>query len=96
MKRFKSIVMAALALVVASAYALPSTPALAQSSSALSIAPKKNYVIEPGKSVDDKLIIRNADKVKPLELTLRVVDFSYTDRGGTPKLFLDPNAEQTT
>lgn len=96
MKRFKSIVMAALALIVAGAYALPSAPALAQSSSALSIAPKKNYVIEPGKSVEDKLIIRNADKVKPLELTLRVVDFSYTDNGGTPKLFLDPNAAQTT
>lgn len=96
MKRFKSIVMTALALVVATAFALPSSPALAQSSSSLSIAPKKNYVIEPGKSVNDKLVIRNVDGVSPLNLTLRVVDFTYTDNGGTPKLFLDPNAPQTT
>ena len=96
MKRFKSIVMAALALVVAGAYALPTAPAFAQSSSALSIAPKKNYVIEPGKSVKDKLVIRNADGANQLNLTLRVIDFTYTDNGGTPKLFLDPDAEQTT
>ena len=95
MKRFKSIVMATLALVVAAAYALPSLPVAAQSS-ALSIAPKKNYVIEPGKSVKDKLVIRNADGTSPLNLKLSVIDFTYTDNGGTPKLFLDPNAPQTT
>jgi len=97
MKRFKSIVMAALALVIAGAYSLPSGPVFAQaSSSSLSIAPKKNYVIEPGKSVKDKLTIRNSDQSDALSLNLRVVDFTYTDKSGTPKLFLDPNAAQTT
>jgi len=96
MKRFKSIVMVALAFVVAAAYAVPPAQVSAQSSSALSIAPKKNYVIEPGKSVEDKLVIRNADSNKQLDLTLRVVDFTYTDNGGTPKLFFDPDAPQTT
>ena len=96
MKRFKSIVLATLALLVASAYVLPSIPVAAQSSAALSIAPRKNYVIEPGKSVKDKLLIRNVDSSNQLDLTLRVIDFTYTDNGGTPKLFLDPNAPQTT
>jgi hypothetical protein len=100
MKRFKSLVMAALAVVVAALYATPAVPVMAQSSStsssALSIPPKKNYLIEPGKSVKDKLTIRNLDTVNSLNLTLRVIDFTFTDDSGTPKLFLDPNAPQTT
>jgi len=98
MKRFKSIAMAACAVVIAVAFALPGTSASAQqaSSAALSIAPKKNYLIEPGKSVDDKLTIRNLDNNAELQLTMRVVDFTFTNDGGTPKLFLDPNAPQTT
>lgn len=96
MKRFQSIVLAVIAAVFAVAYALPTLPAHAQSSAALSITPKKNYVIEPGKSAKDKLTIRNLDNSKDLDLTLRVVDFSYTDDGGTPKLMLAEDAPQTT
>lgn len=95
MKRFKSIVVAALAVVFATANLLPAQSAFAQSS-ALSIPPKKNYVIEPGKSVNDKLTIRNLDTTSDLKLTLRVIDFTYTADGGTPKLFFDENAPQTT
>lgn len=88
--------MAACAVVIAATFALPSAPVSAQSSAALSIAPKKNYLIEPGKSVDDKLTIRNLDNNADLELTLRVVDFTFTNDGGTPKLFLAEDAPQTT
>lgn len=97
MKRLKNMVVVALAAVVTAAYTLvPALPAAAASSSALSIEPKKNYVIEPGKSAKDKITIRNMDTKVPLDLSLRVVDFSYTDDGGSPKLFLDNNAEMTT
>jgi hypothetical protein len=96
MKHFKSVILAACAVFVAAALTLPSAPVSAQSSAALGIAPKKNYLVEPGKSVQDKLTIRNLDNSQPLQLTLRVVDFTFTDDGGTPKLFMDPNAEQTT
>lgn len=96
MKRFKSIVIAGFVAVVAAAYALPAMPAMALDSASLSIAPRKDYVIEPGKSVDDTLIIRNLDPSDPLNLSLRVIDFTYTGNGGTPKLMLDPNAPQTT
>ena len=96
MKRFKSIVAAGFAVLMVVAYALPAAQASAVSSAALSIVPKKNYVIEPGKSIKDTLIIRNLDGSVPLQLTLRVVDFTFTDDGGTPKLMLDPNAPQTT
>lgn len=95
MKRLKRSIVAAIAVFVAVFYAVPAPTALAESS-ALSIAPKKNYVIEPGKSVNDTLVIRNLDNASDLELSLRVVDFSYTDNTGTPKLFLDQNAPQTT
>lgn len=97
MKRFKSIVFIAMALTIATTSALSALPAAAQGGSAsLSIAPKKNYVIEPGKSVEDTLSIRNIDSSEALQLNLRVIDFSYTDNSGTPKLFLDGDAPQTT
>lgn len=101
MKRFKSIVVMAIAvLATTTAYILPASPAMAAttntSSSSLSLTPKKNYVIEPGKSVSDKLTIHNLDSTAELTLSLRVIDFSYTDDTGTPKLFLAQNSPQTT
>lgn len=96
MKRLKSIVLAAFAVMVGAASVLPALPVAAQSSASLSIVPKKNYVIEPGKSAKDKLTIRNLDESSQLELNLRVVDFTFTDDGGTPKLFLAEDAPQTT
>lgn len=97
MKRFQSIVMASVAVLLAVACVVPAPTASAVSSSAaLSIVPKKNYTIEPGKSVDDTLVIRNLDTKLPLELSLRVVDFTFTDDGGTPKLMLDKDAPLTT
>lgn len=96
MKRFKSIVLAAAVFVVAVAQVVPAYTAGAVSSAALSIVPKKNYTIEPGKSINDTLVIRNLDADKKLELSLRVVDFTFTDDGGTPKLMLADDAPQTT
>lgn len=88
--------MAAFAVLVAVGYIMPALPASAVSSASLSIMPKKNYTIEPGKTVKDKLTIRNLDTKEPLELNLRVVDFTFTDDGGTPKLMLAADAPETT
>jgi hypothetical protein len=96
MKRFKSIFMAAFAVLIAVGYITPALPVSAASSASLSIMPKKNYTVEPGKSVKDKLTIRNLDDKQSLELSLRVVDFTFTDDGGTPKLMLAEDAPQTT
>ena len=96
MKRFKSIATAAFLVLATVAYALPALPAAAQSSASLSIVPKKTYTIEPGKSIKDTLTIRNLDAEKTLDLSLRVIDFTFTDDGGTPKLMLAENAPQTT
>lgn len=93
MKRFKSIVLAAMAVFLV-ASALPAPSASAQSSS-LSIAPRKDYVLEAGESADDKLVIRNLDKANDLELYLQVVDFSFTDDTGTPKLIMDQDTDPT-
>lgn len=83
------------AVVMAFGVLWPGGSVSAQSSAALSIAPKKDYVINSGDDVKDELRIRNLDDTKPLELSLRVIDFTYTDDGGTPKLMLDPEAPQT-
>ena len=94
MKRFKSIVLTLVAAVVI-AVNIPGPTASAQSS-ALSIAPRKDYVIEQGNSIKDSITIRNLDRTSGLNLNLRVIDFTYTDDGGTPKLMLDQDAEPTT
>lgn len=96
MKHFKGVVLSALAVLVAVTLAIPPQPVSAQSSAALSITPKKNYIVDPGDSVEDTLLIRNIDTSNELDLYLRVIDFTFTDQGGTPKLFLDPNEPQKT
>lgn len=95
MKRFKGIVLAALAVLLVAAY-IPVPSASAQSSAALSIAPRKDYIVDPGESINDKLTIRNIDTTKDLQLFLRVIDFTYTDDSGTPKLLLDQSVDATT
>jgi len=96
MKRFKSIALAAFAVFVAVGIFTPALNASAVGSASLSITPKKNYIVEPGKSINDKFTIRNLDNTEPLDLTLRVVDFTYTDNGGTPKINLAEDAPETT
>lgn len=68
----------------------------ATSSSGLSITPRKNFNIQPGSGVTDKLTIGNLDGGNDLNITFRVVDFTFMDETGTPKLFLAENAAQTT
>ncbi len=95
MRRLKSIFSAVLAVLIVAAY-IPVAPVEAQTSAALSIAPKKNYVMDPGETIDDTITIRNADTANDLFLSLRVIDFTYTDDSGTPKLMLDTDLEPTT
>lgn len=71
-------------------------PVEAQGSAALSIPPRKNYTIEPGSEINDTLRITNADRERPLYLNFRIVDFTYSDDGGTPKLDLSEDSPQTT
>lgn len=98
MKRVRNIgfIVAAFVGLCGVVFALPVPSVSAASSSSLSIEPRKNYVIEPGQTVPDKLTIQNLDPSAPLNLSLRVIDFTFTDNGGTPKLFLAENAPETT
>lgn len=101
MKRFKSIVLTTVAavFVVASIVVAPSASAETNGgtgSSSLSIAPKKSYVIDPGGTTSDTILIRNIDTRNDLMLNLSVIDFTYQDDSGSPKLMLNTNAEPTT
>lgn len=107
MKRFSSYLSAAIAALCLLISLLPSSSAMAAtaaqsstnssgySSAALSIEPRKNYVINPGQTITDTLQVGNLDSTSGLNVTFRVIDFSYTDLSGTPKLFLAQNAPQT-
>jgi len=94
MKRLFSYLGAALAVAAAVVSAVP-VPASAVGSSGLSITPRKNYIIKPGETITDKLTIGNLDNTQDLDLSLRMIDFTFTDQSGTPKLSLAANAPQT-
>lgn len=93
MKRFKSIVLAALVAVLVASN-IPVGSANAQSS-ALSIEPRKDFVIEAGDGADGTISIRNLDATHELKLYLQVIDFTYTDDSGTPKLLLGEGQDPT-
>ena len=95
MKRFISSLGASLALLVLLVGVMPASAATSGSSSGLSITPRKDYVINPGKTVHDKLRIGNLSGNAALTVSLRMIDFTFTDQSGTPKLFLADNAPQT-
>jgi hypothetical protein len=92
MKRVFSFLSAALAVLI---LAVSSSPASAIGSSSLSLQPRKNYVIKPGQTITDKLTVGNLDKTQDLSLSLRMIDFTFNDQSGTPKLALAQNAPQT-
>lgn len=96
MKRIIGIAVGAFTLAVSSVFVLSSAPVSAVGSSALSIAPKKNYVVTPGDTIEDTLRITNVDNTRPLSLQLSVIDFTYTDDTGTPKLIVDQDIPMKT
>ena len=96
MKHFRSVMFATLAILMGALAIIPADAVSAVSSSSLSIAPKKEYEISAGKSVHDTINISNVDNANDLDLSLRVIDFSYTNNGGTPKLMMDKNEPLTT
>ena len=95
MKRFFSFLGAALSVLLITVSALPTPTSALANSSGLSIQPRKNYLISPGQTITDKLTIGDLDNTADLNLSLRPIDFTYTDQSGTPKLNLAQNAPTT-
>lgn len=95
MKRMFRYLSAALAVFFVALSVLPASAATDSGSSGLSIQPRKNYIIKPGETITDKLIVGNLDNSADLSLSLRMIDFTYTDQTGTPKLNLAADAQPT-
>ncbi len=55
-------------------------------SNALAIQPRKDYNLQPGRSVSDTLTVTNRHQTEPLNLSLRIVDFQAQDESGSPLL----------
>jgi hypothetical protein len=89
--KYAGVVIAALVLLLSTAV-MPASAA----SAGLSITPRKDYQLEPGKTVTDKLQIGNLDNKQDLTVSLRVIDFSFMDDSGSPKLMVGENMPQTT
>lgn len=67
----------------------------ADTSSALSVTPRKQMVLNPGGSVSDTLIVTNLSHISALQVSLRVVDFTFYNQTGTPKFLIASNAPMT-
>lgn len=95
MKRILSMLSAALVALGLVVNVMPASAATSGNSTGLSINPRKNLIVDPGQTVKDNLIVGNLSNQLPLSISLRVVDFTFYNNSGTPKLFLAQNAPQT-
>ncbi len=95
MNRLKSTLLITCASVIAAASVLAFAPTSGAESASLGFSPRKDYVVEPGKTTNDTLTLSNKDRSATLNLSLRVIDFTYTDDSGTPKFMLAEDAPQT-
>src|SRR5690349_3560774 len=84
-------VMALLATVAV----LLAAPGARAESNGLGISPRKDYTVQPGKSVSDTLYIRNLSLNQNLQVSIRIVDFGAANETGTPALHLGENDPQT-
>jgi hypothetical protein len=97
MKRILSLISAALVILGVVVNVIPaSAAAVSGSSTGLSINPRKNLIVDPGQTLKDNLEVGNLSRSLNLSISLRIVDFTFFNNSGTPKLFLAQNAPQTT
>lgn len=94
MKHISNCVKGIILLIVCVFYSMPTVSA--QSASGLSIVPRKDYSLKPGQSLSDTLLVSNLNSKLSLSLTLKIIDFTYSNDSGVPKLLLSANAPQTT
>ncbi len=73
-------------LAVLAGFGISQLGQLSAQSNALAISPRKDYILEPGQSVDDTLTVTNRNNQEALNLELKVVDFQAQDETGTPEL----------
>lgn len=67
----------------------------AAQSNGLGISPRKDYSVQPGKSISDTVYISNLSLSQDLQVDMRIIDFGAQNETGAPSLQLDDNAPQT-
>jgi hypothetical protein len=68
--------------------------AAATNSSGLTLAPRRDYILAPGQSTPSTLPVTNLNNKLKLILTLRVLDFTFLNSTGTPKLVTNQSTPQ--
>lgn len=90
MKRLARVVSLLLAVTT-----LITTASVQAASNGLGISPRKDYSVQPGKTVSDTLYISNLSLSQDLQVNLKVLDFGAQDETGSPALQLDEGASPT-
>jgi hypothetical protein len=85
MKRFSNVLVAFTAAIIS--LSLLPTPVSAASNS-IGINPRKDFTINSGDKVQDKLTVKDLDAKVPLDLSIRILDFKAAGQNGEPSLLL--------
>ena len=94
-KGFMGKITRAIALIVAAVALFTVSSATAAQSNGLGVSPRKDFTVQPGKSITDTLYISNLSLNQDLQVNIRLVDFGAANETGTPALQLAENAPQT-
>jgi len=84
-----------LTLLVALTTLVTTASVNAAQSNGLGITPRKDYSVQPGKSISDTVYISNLSLSQDLQVDMRIIDFGAQNETGAPALQLDENASQT-
>jgi len=85
--RFLSLLVALIALFA--------TATVHAQSNGLGVTPRKDFTVQPGKSVTDTVYLSDLSLNQDLDVTIRLVDFGAKNETGTPALQLGDNVPQT-
>jgi hypothetical protein len=81
--------------LLVAAITLVSVSSVSAQSNGLGVSPRKDYTVQPGKTVKDTLYIRNLSLNQDLQVNIRIIDFGAANETGAPALQLDDNLPRT-
>lgn len=84
-----------LALLLAVGTLITTAATASAASNGLGISPRKDYSIQPGKSISDTIYIEDLSATQDLDVDLSLVDFGAQNETGAPALRLSDNLPQT-
>jgi hypothetical protein len=82
--------------LLAAIFTLFTVVSVQAASNGLGVSPRKDYTVQPGKSISDTLYISNLSLNQDLQVDLRMIDFGAQNETGAPALQLNDDGSSQT